>query len=87
MIVEDLVKYEGEKSSITVYMETDKSTGEIYFLKHIESNDSDEEQITRYSLETFMAEYYMIEKFIKGNLVNSRPFFKQVMKLKGKQND
>ena len=30
----------------------------------------------------FMAEYYLIEKFIKDNLVDDRKFFKQVLNLK-----
>ena len=81
MIVQDLTSYENEKSKVTVYMESD-TDGSYHFLKHIEEKGSDNEQIIRYSLEMFMAEYYLIEKFIKGNLVEDRKFFKQVMNLK-----
>ena len=81
MIVQDVVSYENEKSKVTVYMESD-TDGSYHFLKHIEEKGSDNEQIIRYSLEMFMAEYYLIEKFIKGNLIEDRKFFKQVMNLK-----
>ena len=86
MIVQDLTSYENDKSRITVYMESD-TDGSYHFLKHIEEKGSDNEQIIRYSLEMFMAEYYMIEKFIKGNLVEDRKFFKQVMNLKTNRNE
>ena len=86
MRVEDLTSYENEKSKVTVYMESD-TDGSYHFLKHIEEKGSDNEQIIRYSLEMFMAEYYMIEKFIKGNLVEDRKFFKQVMNLKTNRNE
>ena len=85
MKVEDLTSYENNKSKLTVYMESD-TDGSYHFLKHIEEKGSDNEQIIRYSLEMFMAEYYMIEKFIKGNLVEDRKFFKQVMQLKADRN-
>ena len=86
MRVEDLTSYENDKSKVTVYMESD-TDGSYHFLKHIEEKGSDNEQIIRYSLEMFMAEYYMIEKFIKGNLVEDRKFFKQVMNLKTNRNE
>ena len=86
MIVQDLTSYENDKSKLTVYMESD-TDGSYHFLKHIEEKGSDNEQIIRYSLEMFMAEYYMIEKFIKGNLVEDRKFFKQVMNLKTNRNE
>ena len=86
MIVQDLTSYENEKSKVTVYMESD-TDGSYHFLKHIEEKGSDNEQIIRYSLEMFLAEYYMIEKFIKGNLVEDRKFFKQVMNLKTNRNE
>ena len=86
MIVQDVVSYENEKSKVTVYMESD-TDGSYHFLKHIEEKGSDNEQIIRYSLEMFFAEYYMIEKFIKGNLVNDRKLFKQVMNLKTNRNE
>ena len=86
MRVEDLTSYENDKSKVTVYMERD-TDGSYHFLKHIEEKGSDNEQIIRYSLEMFMAEYYMIEKFIKGNLVEDRKFFKQVMNLKTNRNE
>ena len=86
MRVEDLTSYQNDKSKITVYMESD-TDGSYHFLKHIEEKGSDNEQLIRYSLEMFMAEYYMIEKFIKGNLVEDRKFFKQVMQLKANRNE
>jgi hypothetical protein len=86
MRVEDLTSYENDKSKVTVYMESD-TDGSYHFLKHIEEKGSDNEQIIRYSLEMFMAEYYLIEKFIKGNLVEDRKFFKQVMNLKTNRNE
>ncbi len=86
MIIQDLTSYENEKSKVTVYMESD-TDGSYHFLKHIEEKGSDNEQIIRYSLEMFMAEYYLIEKFIKGNLVEDRKFFKQVMNLKTNRNE
>ena len=86
MRVEDLTSYENDKSKLTVYMESD-TDGSYHFLKHIEEKGSDNEQIIRYSLEMFMAEYYLIEKFIKGNLIEDRKFFKQVMQLKANRNE
>ena len=86
MIVQDVVSYENDKSKVTVYMESD-TDGSYHFLKHIEEKGSDNEQIIRYSLEMFMAEYYLIEKFIKGNLIEDRKFFKQVMQLKTNRNE
>ena len=86
MRVEDLTSYENDKSKLTVYMESD-TDGSYHFLKHIEEKGSDNEQIIRYSLEMFMAEYYLIEKFIKGNLIEDRKFFKQVMNLKANRNE
>ena len=86
MIVQDLTSYENDKSKLTVYMESD-TDGSYHFLKHIEEKGSDNEQIIRYSLEMFMAEYYLIEKFIKGNLIEDRKFFKQVMQLKTNRNE
>lgn len=86
MRVEDLTSYENDKSKVTVFMETD-TDGSYHFLKHIEEKESDNEQLIRYSLEMFMAEYYLIEKFIKDNLVNDRKFFKQVMNLKASRNE
>mgnify|MGYP003676330972 FL=1 len=86
MKVEDLTSYENNKSKLTVYMESD-TDGSYHFLKHIEEKGSDNEQIIRYSLEMFMAEYYLIEKFIKGNLIEDRKFFKQVMNLKANRNE
>jgi len=85
MRVEDLTSYENDKSKVTVFMETD-TDGSYHFLKHIEEKGSDNEQLIRYSLEMFLSEYYMIEKFIKGNLVADRKFFKQVMQLKVDRN-
>ena len=86
MRVEDLTSYENDKSKVTVYMESD-TDGSYHFLKHIEEKESDNEQIIRYSLEMFLSEYYMIEKFIKANLVEDRKFFKQVMNLKSNRNE
>ena len=86
MRVEDLTSYENDKSKVTVYMESD-TDGSYHFLKHIEEKGSDNEQIIRYSLEMFLSEYYMIEKFIKANLVEDRKFFKQVMNLKTNRNE
>tara|TARA_R100000541_G_scaffold27035_1_gene36368 strand:- start:212 stop:472 length:261 start_codon:yes stop_codon:yes gene_type:complete len=85
MRVEDLTSYQNDKSKITVYMESD-TDGSYHFLKHIEEKGSDNEQLIRYSLEMFLAEYYMIEKFIKSNLVADRKFFKQVVNLKANRN-
>ena len=86
MRVEDLTSYENDKSKVTVFMETD-TDGSYHFLKHIEEKESDNEQLIRYSLEMFMAEYYLIEKFIKDNLVEDRKFFKQVINLKASRNE
>ena len=86
MLIQDLTSYENDKSKVTVFMETD-TDGSYHFLKHIEEKESDNEQLIRYSLEMFMAEYYLIEKFIKDNLVNDRKFFKQVMNLKASRNE
>ena len=86
MKVEDLTSYENDKSKITVFMETD-TDGSYHFLKHIEEKGSDNEHLIRYSLEMFMAEYYLIEKFIKSNLVEDRKFFKQVINLKASRNE
>ena len=86
MRVEDLTSYENDKSKVTVYMESD-TDGSYHLLKHIEEKGSDNEQIIRYSLEMFLSEYYMIEKFIKANLVEDRKFFKQVMNLKTNRNE
>ena len=86
MRVEDLTSYENDKSKVTVFMETD-TDGRYHFLKHIEEKGSDNEQLIRYSLEVFLAEYYLIEKFIKDNLVEDRKFFKQVMNLKASRNE
>ena len=86
MKVEDLTSYENDKSKITVFMETD-TDGSYHFLKHIEEKESDNEHLIRYSLEMFMAEYYLIEKFIKSNLVEDRKFFKQVINLKASRNE
>jgi len=86
MRVEDITSYENEKSKVTIFMESD-TDGSYHFLKHIEEKGSDNEQIIRYSLPMFMAEYYMVEKFIKGNLVQDRKFFKQVMNLKANRNE
>ena len=85
MRVEDLTSYQNDKSKITVYMESD-TDGSYHFLKHIEEKGSDNEQLIRYSLEMFLAEYYMIEKFIKSNLVADRKLFKQVVNLKANRN-
>ena len=85
MRVEDLTSFENDQSKVTVYMESD-TDGSYHFLKHIEEKGSDNEQLIRYSLEMFMAEYYMIEKFIKSNLVADRKFFKQVVNLKANRN-
>ena len=62
MILQDVTKYENDKSIITVYMESDKDDN-YHFLKHIEEKESGTENLIRYSLETFMAEYKMIQKF------------------------
>lgn len=86
MQIEDLTSYENDKSKVTVFMETD-TDGSYHFLKHIEEKESDNEQLIRYSLEMFMAEYYLIEKFIKDNLVQDRKFFKSVMNLKASRNE
>ena len=86
MQIEDLTSYENDKSKVTVFMEAD-TDGNYHFLKHIEEKGSDNEQLIRYSLEMFMAEYYLIEKFIKDNLVNDRKFFKQVLNLKASRNE
>ena len=83
MLIQDLTSYENDKSKVTVFMETD-TDGSYHFLKHIEEKGSDNEQLIRYSLEMFLAEYYLIEKFIKDNLVEDRNFFKQVMQFKSK---
>ena len=84
MTLQDVTKYENDKSIITVYMESDKDNN-YHFLKHIEEKESGTENLIRYSLETFMAEYKMIQKFVENNLVQDRKFFKQVLNLKAKQ--
>ena len=84
MRIEDVTSYENDKSKVTVFMETD-TDGSYHFLKHIEEKGSDNEQLIRYSLEMFLAEYYLIEKFIKDNLVEDRKFFKQSNEFKSKQ--
>lgn len=86
MRIEDLTSYENNKSKVTVFMQVDKS-GDYYFLKHIEDKVNNTEKILEYSLEMFMAEYYLIENFIKGNLVKDRKFFKQVLNLKASRNE
>ena len=86
MQVEDLTSYENDKSKVTVFMEAD-TDGSYHFLKHVQDKKSEDGQVIRYSLEMFMAEYYLIEKFIKDNLVNDRKFFKQVMNLKASRNN
>lgn len=86
MQIEDLTSYENDKSKVTVFMETD-TDGSYHFLKHVQDKKSEDGQVIRYSLEMFMAEYYLIEKFIKDNLVNDRKFFKQVMNLKASRNE
>ena len=86
MRVEDLTSYENDKSKVTVFMETD-TDGSYHFLKHVQDKKAEDGQIIRYSLEMFMAEYYLIEKFIKDNLVEDRKFFKQVMNLKASRNE
>ena len=85
MRVEDLASYENSKNKITVFMEKD-TDGNYHFLKHIEEKGSDNEQLIRYSLEMFLSEYYLIEKFIKHNLVEDKNFFRQVMQLKANRN-
>lgn len=84
MKVEDVTQLENNHSIVTVYMESDKD-GNYHFLKHIEEKESDTEHLIRYSLETFMSEYKMIQKFVENNLVKDRKFFKQVLNLKAKQ--
>jgi hypothetical protein len=86
MQIEDLTSYENDKSKVTVFMETD-TDGSYHFLKHIQDKKAEDGQIIRYSLEMFMAEYYLIEKFIKDNLVQDRKFFKSVMNLKASRNE
>jgi hypothetical protein len=86
MRVEDLASYENSKSKVTVFMEKD-TDGSYHFLKHIEEKGSDNEQLIRYSLEMFLSEYYLIEKFIKHNLVQDKHFFRSVMKLKSNRNE
>ena len=86
MRVEDLTSYENDKSRVTVFMETD-TDGSYHFLKHVQDKKTEDGQIIRYSLEMFMTEYYLIEKFIKDNLVEDRKFFKSVMNLKASRNE
>jgi len=86
MRVEDLASYENSKSKVTVFMEKD-TDGSYHFLKHIEEKGSDNEQLIRYSLEMFLSEYYLIEKFIKHNLVEDKHFFRQVMQLKANRDE
>ena len=83
LIVEDVASFEDESTTITVYMERTKDK-EYSFLKHIVNKTDNTENITRYSLSSFLKEHYLIEKFVKGNLVRDRNFFKQVMQLKAK---
>jgi len=85
MRLEDLASYENSKSKVTVFMEKD-TDGSYHFLKHIEEKGSDNEQLIRYSLEMFLSEYYLIEKFIKHNLVQDKHFFRSVMQLKSNRN-
>ena len=84
--MQDLTSYENDKSKVTVFMETD-TDGSYHFLKHVQDKKAEDGQIIRYSLEMFMAEYYLIEKFIKDNLVEDRKFFKSVMNLKASRNE
>jgi hypothetical protein len=86
MLMQDLTSYENDKSRVTVFMETD-TDGSYHFLKHVQDKKTEDGQIIRYSLEMFMAEYYLIEKFIKDNLVEDRKFFKSVMNLKASRNE
>jgi len=86
MLMQDLTSYENDKSKVTVFMETD-TDGSYHFLKHVQDKKTEDGQVIRYSLEMFMAEYYLIEKFIKDNLVEDRKFFKQVMNLKASRNE
>ena len=85
MRAEDLASYENSTNKITVFMEKDID-GNYHFLKHIEEKGSDNEQLIRYSLEMFLSEYYLIQKFIKHNLVEDKHFFRQVMRLKANRN-
>ena len=83
---EDVTSYETDNSRVTVFMETD-SDGSYHFLKNVQDKKYEDVHVIRYSLEMFMAEYYLIEKFIKDNLVEDRKFFKQVMNLKASRNE
>ena len=84
MKLETTTSYENDRTKLTIFLESDENNN-YQFIKHIESKDSDSESVVRYSLETFMAEYKLIEKFIQTNLVHDRKFFKQVLTLKTKQ--
>ena len=81
MRLEATTSYENDRTKLTVYMESDKE-GNYQFIKHIESKGSDKEIVVRYSLDTFLAEQKVIDRFIKESLVQDRKFFKQVLNLK-----
>jgi len=81
MEFQDVTSYEDDESIITIYMEANKDKN-YYFFKHIEDKTTGIEEVRRQSLKSFLLEFYLIEKFIKGNLVKDREFFKQVMNIK-----
>ena len=82
MQVEDVTSYENSTSKITIFMEKDLKDKSIRFLEHIQEKGTDNEQLTVYSVEMFMARHYKTLEFIKSNLAKDRDFFKQVIKLK-----
>ncbi len=82
MQVEDVTSYENSTSKITIFMEKDLKDRSIRFLEHIQEKGTDNEQLTVYSVEMFMARHYKTLEFIKSNLVKDKDFFKQVIKLK-----
>lgn len=78
---EDLTSFEDKNKIITIYMQKDDNDN-FFFVKHIINKVDLTESLTEYTLRAFFEEFYLIEKFIKSNLVKDRELFKQLMKLK-----
>jgi len=78
---EDLTTFEDKNKIITIYMQKDDNDN-FFFVKHIINKIDLTESLTEYTLSGFFEEFYLIEKFIKKNLVKDRELFKQLMRLK-----
>ena len=78
---EDLTTFEDKNKIITIYMQKDDNDN-FFFVKHIINKIDLTESLTEYTLSGFFEEFYLIEKFIKKNLIKDRELFKQLMRLK-----